>query len=203
MVRTDRRISHSGPARVDGTRAGLFTKDGTMSKVNGRFWFWGGVFVLALGGMLYVQGCDAKKVIRTDVPVTVQKEEGLPPTLSLADNEEVYEDWKERVLQMDLRWRAEIAEGYETLNTIQNIVGAVFESETVQAGAASLPFGAVGLSALTFLAGAMGWKRKGDKDKNEFEAAIKAKDAEWAERLGAEKIASYNKGKKEGGKATT
>lgn len=120
-----------------------------------------------------VAGCDIKDVLRVKTPIEVQREKGIPASLTLRESEDQYEAWLADTQRVGAQWRGNIERSTEILGLLQQLALTGLDAAGPTLG--SVPVLAPILPVVTGLAGLWLGKREGRKE-------------------GVEKIASFNKG---------
>lgn len=125
---------------------------------------------ILVGGLA---GCDFGDLIRVKTPRNIQKTEALPPSLTLNDSRQEYENWINAARNDSMRWRESI-ERADELNDL--FAGFVLQGlEDVGPTVAGIPLASTLLPLLTGGVGLM-LKRPGDKTKDE---ALAERDSAW------------------------
>jgi len=151
------------------------------------------IFVALAGLMVACNGMDSGDFIRIKVPTEVQKALSAPPTVTLNEGHRLAEDWETG----GRRLAESLADGEQQrqlINSILEFGGSIAIpglEASVPGGGILAAFAALGLGRFT---GNKAAEKKAEAKLAEEQEKLKAK---YAELLGAEKIASYNKGKKD------
>lgn len=150
-------------------------------------------FVAIVGLMTACSGLDSGDFIRIKVPTEVQKALGAPPSVTLNEGRRLAEDWETG----GRRLAESLADGEQQrqfLNSILEFGGSI----AIPGLEASVPAGGVLAGFAMLLLGRFTGNKAGEeKGKQKIEEEKKSLIAHYEEKLGAEKIASYNKGKKD------
>lgn len=146
------------------------------------------ICALFLTFAIICSGCDLKQMIKVDTPkavviATATTPEDIDRKITLAEAQDVWDDWIMYVETNTERFRRSIDEAEERFVQLNSLVDLGFNS--VQGPISNIPGGAVILSALTGLTGLF-LRRPGDADK-----------------LAKEKRDSYNAGIQVGVKMST
>lgn len=144
--------------------------------------------VLALVASLAVAslgGCDFGDLIRVKTPRNIQATETLPPTLTLNEAREEYENWVNATRNDSMRWRTSIERGDEISDLFAQIV--LQGLNDVGPELAGVPVLGPALPLLTGIAGAFFVRRPGDKKAKDADTE---KDAAWDEAFAAGKAAA-------------
>lgn len=145
--------------------------------------------IIFFGGTLILGGCSLDELVTVDVPATVVTElnsKGIltPRKISYKEGLRIYQEWEQycredaaRKVRYTEQFAAEIEESAELIGFLQNLTNQGVNMATPYVSA--LPFGALGLSVMTGLAGLFtrspGTQKKIDSTWDEaFAAGLKA-----------------------------
>lgn len=140
---------------------------------------------------VYIDAVDDE----TGEVVRIKLTDGLPEKISHNDNQREFGIWTEQQLRIAERWKANLAESGKLVGFID-----AFVDLGIQIGEEEFEgLGLIGIAGAGLL-GMFGFKRPGDKTKDEAEAdKVKEREelqARWAEALRVGKEESYNEGHK-------
>lgn len=140
---------------------------------------------IAIGALLFVgtatvSGCNLGDIIRTKTPVSIQKSERLPESLTLNESQLERDRYIDDVQRNIAAWNENIEKGL----TLQSLIGdiALTELNSERLALLGLPMGGPAALLLSFGIGTF-LKRPGDKS---------------AKEVASEKESSYNAGLKKG-----
>lgn len=143
---------------------------------------------IAIGALLFVgaatvSGCNLGDIIRTKTPVSIQKSERLPKSLTLNESQLERDRYIDDVQRNIAAWNENIEKGL----TLQSLIGdiALTELSPERLALLGLPVGGPAALLLTYGLGVF-TKRPGDKTQKE---------------VAKEKEASFNAGLSKGGTA--
>jgi hypothetical protein len=151
------------------------------------------IFVALAGLMVACNGMDSGDFIRIKVPTEVQKALSAPPSVTLNEGRRLAEDWETG----GRRLAESLAEGEQQrqlFNSILEFGGSIAIpglEASVPGGGIVAALAALGLGRFT---GNRAAQKQAEAKLAEEQEKLRAK---FLEQLGAEKIASYNKGKKD------
>lgn len=130
--------------------------------MNIKAWFFLGLAVVVAGVLAMLQGCDLATLVRVKVPEPVQEAIGVPESVSYANAEAAWNEWKLYVQINSDRLAAEIDAGRERFELLQTVANTGLEALTENA--ALVPGGGVLVGVLGGLGGLF-IRRPGDKKK--------------------------------------
>lgn len=130
--------------------------------MNSKAWFFLGLAVVVAGVLAMLQGCDLATLVRVKVPDPVQEAIGVPESVSYANAEAAWNEWKLYVQINSDRLAAEINAGRERFELLQAVANTGLEALTENA--ALVPGGGVLVGVLGGLGGLF-IRRPGDKKK--------------------------------------
>ena len=81
--------------------------------MNSKAWFFFGLAAVVAGCVSLLQGCDLATLVRVNVPEPVQEAIGVPDSVSYAEAESAWNEWKLFVQINSDRMAAEIEAGRE------------------------------------------------------------------------------------------
>lgn len=154
-----------------------------MSKI--REWFnenpaavsWFCALFIAFAALMFVQGCQLRSLVKVDVPRDIRASldvDDLDKPITLAEVDQIWEDWNLYVQSNTARFTAAIKESEERYIVLQQLTDLGLGA--AQQGLGGLPGGALLLSGLSLVTGLF-LKRPGEDS-----------------RVSQEKQASYNAG---------
>jgi hypothetical protein len=121
---------------------------------------WAVIAILLIGlGLSALAGCSVGDVVKSRIPVAVQKSEGLPSQLSHNESQVEYEKWLHGVESDSQQWRANLERSEQIAGLLGNLTLSALDS--VGPVIAGIPVGGALLPVLTGLA-ALFVKRPGD-----------------------------------------
>jgi hypothetical protein len=121
---------------------------------------WAVIAILLIGlGLSALAGCNVGDIVKSRIPVAVQKSEGLPSQLSHNESQVEYEKWLHDVESDSQQWRANLERSEQIAGLLGNLTLSALDS--VGPVIAGIPVGGALLPVLTGLA-ALFVKRPGD-----------------------------------------
>lgn len=136
--------------------------------MNSKAWFFIGLAVVVAGVLAMLQGCDLATLVRVKVPEPVQEAIGVPESVSYANAEAAWNEWKLYVQINSDRLAAEIDAGRERFELLQTVANTGLDALTENA--ALVPGGGLLVGVLGGLGGLF-IRRPGDKKRAQAERA--------------------------------
>ena len=130
--------------------------------MNSKAWFFFGLAAVVAGCVSLLQGCDLATLVRVDVPEPVQEAIGVPDSVSYADAESAWNEWKLFVQINSDRMAAEIEAGRERFELLQSVANTGLEA--LSENASLFPGGGLLVGVLGTVGGLF-VRRPGDKKK--------------------------------------
>ena len=130
--------------------------------MNSKAWFFFGLAAVVAGCVSLLQGCDLATLVRVDVPEPVQEAIGVPDSVSYADAESAWNEWKLFVQINSDRMAAEIEAGRERFELLQSVANTGLEA--LSENASLFPGGGLLVGDLGTVGGLF-VRRPGDKKK--------------------------------------
>jgi hypothetical protein len=136
--------------------------------MNKKAWFFIGLAVVVGGVLALLQGCDLGSLVKVDVPAPVSEAIGLPESVSYANAEAAWNEWKLFVQINSDRMAAEIEAGRERFELLQSVANTGLEALTENASL--VPGGGLLVGVLGGVGGLF-IRRPGDKKRAQKERA--------------------------------
>jgi len=130
--------------------------------MNSKAWFFLGLAAVVAGCVSLLQGCDLATLVRIDVPEPVQEAIGVPDSVSYADAESAWNEWKLFVQINSDRMASEIEAGRERFELLQSVANTGLEA--LSENASLFPGGGLIVGVLGGVGGLF-VRRPGDKKK--------------------------------------
>lgn len=96
--------------------------------MNSKAWFFIGLAVVVAGVLALLQGCDLGSLVKVDVPAPVSDAIGLPESVSYANAESAWNEWKLFVQINSDRLASEIEAGRERFELLQSVANTGLEA---------------------------------------------------------------------------
>tara|TARA_R110001592_G_scaffold103047_1_gene290367 strand:- start:981 stop:1451 length:471 start_codon:yes stop_codon:yes gene_type:complete len=130
--------------------------------MNPKAWFFIGFAVVVAGFVSLLQGCDLATFVRVKVPAAVQEAIGVPDSVSYAEAESAWNEWKLFVQINSDRMASEIEAGRERFELLQSVANTGLEA--LGENASLFPGGGLLVGVLGGVGGLF-VRRPGDKKK--------------------------------------
>ena len=118
------------------------------------------IFIIAATGLGLLSACDLGDIMRAKVPISVQKDRQLPPSLSLNDSYSEYERAKDDFIVNMGEWQEDIEKAEWERQIFSALAMQGLEKYVGPAAAAAIPGGGLLVAALgSFMIGGAGRKK--------------------------------------------
>jgi hypothetical protein len=134
--------------------------------MNSKAWFFLGLAAVVAGCVSLLQGCDLATLVRIDVPEPVQEAIGVPGSVSYAEAESAWNEWKLFVQINSDRMASQIEAGRERFELLQSVANTGLEA--LSENASLFPGGGLLVGVLGGVGGLF-IRRPGDKKKAQAE----------------------------------